>query len=102
MLDIRRTTVSIMAGNLEKAGAISCGRGYMQIVNREKLQRHSCECYGRVKDSVDGLHASHQPGQPRALGTKPSKAAPVKAIDLSRLSRKRPYRGSVGSNLSFK
>jgi Crp-like helix-turn-helix domain len=47
MLGIRRTTVSIVAGNLEKAGAISCGRGYMQIVNREKLQRRSCECYGR-------------------------------------------------------
>jgi hypothetical protein len=74
MLGIRRTTVSIVAGNLERAGAISSGRGYMQIVNREKLQRRSCECYGRVKDSVDGLHASHQPGEPRALGTKPLKA----------------------------
>jgi CRP-like cAMP-binding protein len=78
MLGIRRTTVSIVAGNLEKDGAISCGRGYMQIVNRDKLQRHSCECYGRVKGYVDRLHASHQRGELGALETKPLKAVPAK------------------------
>jgi hypothetical protein len=41
MLAIRRTTVTLVAGNLEKEGVIICGRGYMQIVNRDALQRRS-------------------------------------------------------------
>jgi len=60
MLAIRRTTVTLTAGNLEKDGAIICGRGYMQIVNRDELQRRSCECYERVKGYVERLHAAHQ------------------------------------------
>jgi hypothetical protein len=50
MLAIRRTTVTLVAQNLEKDGALIRGRGNMQIVNRDELERHSCECYGRVKD----------------------------------------------------
>ena len=46
MLAIRRTTVTLVAGNLEKDGVIICGRGYMQIVSRDALQRRCCECYG--------------------------------------------------------
>ena len=60
MLAIRRTTVTLVVGNLEKDGAIICGRGYMQIVNRDALQRRSCECYGRVKGYVERLHTAHQ------------------------------------------
>ena len=60
MLAIRRTTVTLVAGNLEKDGVIICGRGYMQIVSRDALQRRSCECYGRVKGYVERLHAAHQ------------------------------------------
>jgi CRP-like cAMP-binding protein len=41
MLAIRRTTVTLVAGNLEKEGVIICGRGYMRIVNRDALQRRS-------------------------------------------------------------
>jgi hypothetical protein len=44
--------VTLVAGNLEKDGVIICGRGYMQIVNRDELQRRSCECYGPVKDTL--------------------------------------------------
>ena len=60
MLAIRRTTVTLVAGNLEKEGVIICGRGYMRIVNRDALQRRSCECYGRVTGYVERLHAAHQ------------------------------------------
>ena len=60
MLAIRRTTVTLVAGNLEKDGVIICGRGYMQIVSRDALQRRSCECYGRVKGYVERLHAAHR------------------------------------------
>jgi CRP-like cAMP-binding protein len=60
MLAIRRTTVTLTAGNLEKDGVLICGRGYMQIVSRVELQRRSCECYGRVKGYVERLHTAHR------------------------------------------
>jgi hypothetical protein len=60
MLAIRRTTVTLTAGHLEKDRVIICGRGYMQIVSRDELQRRSCECYGRVKGYVERLHTAHQ------------------------------------------
>ena len=39
------------------AGVINCRRGYMQILRREQLERHSCECYRNVKSYVSHLHA---------------------------------------------
>ena len=65
MLAIRRTTVTLVAGNLEKDGVIICGRGYMQIVSRDELQRRSCECYGRNKGYCMPLTST---GGCRALG----------------------------------
>ncbi len=57
-LAIRRTTVTLVAGELEKHGVITCGRGYMQIVSREELQRRCCECYGRVKFYLERMHVT--------------------------------------------
>jgi CRP-like cAMP-binding protein len=71
ILGVRRTTVTLAAGRLEAAGALACRRGYMQISNREALERRGCECYRHVKryiatlftgagvhGSVAGLHES--------------------------------------------
>jgi CRP-like cAMP-binding protein len=57
MLGVQRTTVNLAAGRLEAAGVINCRRGYMQILRREQLERHSCECYRNVKAYVSHLHA---------------------------------------------
>jgi CRP-like cAMP-binding protein len=57
MLAIRRTTVTQVAGDLEKDGMVIRGRGYMQIVNRDELRRRSSECYGRVVGYVEKLQA---------------------------------------------
>jgi hypothetical protein len=65
MLAIRRTTVTMAAGNLEKDGVLICGRGYMQIVSRDALQRRSCQCYGRNKGYCMPLTST---GGCRALG----------------------------------
>jgi CRP-like cAMP-binding protein len=78
MLAIRRTTVTLVVGNLEKDGVLICGRGYMQIVSREALQRRSCECYGRVKGYVERSHAAHQrENVARSEFSEPPKAVPV-------------------------
>jgi CRP-like cAMP-binding protein len=57
-LGVRRTTVTLVAGRLEAAGALTCRRGYVQISNREELERRSCECYGHVKRYVTRLFAT--------------------------------------------
>ena len=49
MLGVQRTTVNLAVGRLEAAGVINCRRGYMQIVRREQLEPHACECYRNVK-----------------------------------------------------
>jgi CRP-like cAMP-binding protein len=58
MLGVRRTTVTLVAGRLERDGVLTCRRGYMQIINRDELERRSCECYGRGKSYVELLFAA--------------------------------------------
>jgi CRP-like cAMP-binding protein len=57
MLGVRRTTVTLVAGRLEAAGLLNCRRGYMQIVAREQLEKHSCECYAHLRDQTAYLRA---------------------------------------------
>jgi CRP-like cAMP-binding protein len=57
MLGVRRTTVTLIAGRLEAAGVLDGRRGYVQIVSREELERHSCECYDQVRSYTVGLFA---------------------------------------------
>ena len=57
-LGVRRTTVTLVAGRLEAAGALTCRRGYVQIMSREELKRRSCECYEHVQRYVARLFAS--------------------------------------------
>jgi CRP-like cAMP-binding protein len=57
MLGVQRTTVNLAAGRLEAAGVINCRRGYMQILRREQLERHACECYRSVKGYMARLFA---------------------------------------------
>ncbi len=60
LLAIRRTTVTLVVGDLEKDGVITCGRGCMQIVSRVELRRRSCECYGRVKDYLERMNVAQR------------------------------------------
>jgi CRP-like cAMP-binding protein len=45
MLGTSRPTVTVVAGTLQKAGLITYHRGRVTIVDREKLEATSCECY---------------------------------------------------------
>jgi CRP-like cAMP-binding protein len=45
MLGTSRPTVTVVAGTLQKAGLITYHRGRVRIVDREKLEAASCECY---------------------------------------------------------
>ena len=49
MLGVRRSTVSIIVEGLQKAGLVETRRGQITIVDRQRLEASSCECYGAVK-----------------------------------------------------
>ncbi|HWW82523.1 MAG TPA: Crp/Fnr family transcriptional regulator [Vicinamibacterales bacterium] len=45
MLGATRPTVTVVAGTLQRAGLITYHRGRVTVVDREGLERASCECY---------------------------------------------------------
>jgi CRP-like cAMP-binding protein len=45
MLGTRRSSVTVAAGLLAKAGLITYNRGHVKIENRERLEDAACECY---------------------------------------------------------
>lgn len=71
LLSVRRTTVTLVAGRLEAAGVLRCRRGYMQIIDREELERHACACYGHLKRYMAKLFAAAE--IPTELSTRVAK-----------------------------
>jgi len=55
MLGVRREGVTVAAGRLQDAGAISYVRGHIKIMDRQQLEQTVCECYRVVKDEFDRL-----------------------------------------------
>ena len=55
MLGVRRTSVSLVAGNLQKSGFISYRRGHIKLVDVEAIRSGSCECYERVRAHYERL-----------------------------------------------
>src|ERR1044072_4600082 len=52
MLGVRREGVTVAAGRLQDAAAISYVRGRIQILDRKKLEETVCECYRVVKEEI--------------------------------------------------
>jgi CRP-like cAMP-binding protein len=50
MLGTRRTTVTVAAGILHKAGLIAYSRGLVTIKDRGRLEHAACECYRIIRD----------------------------------------------------
>jgi CRP-like cAMP-binding protein len=55
MLGVRRPTVSLVLGTLQKAGVIENGTKKITVVDRKSLEEVSCECYRVVKNAFDNL-----------------------------------------------
>jgi CRP-like cAMP-binding protein len=60
MLGVGRTSVSIVAHQLQQAGLISYRRGHISIDNLPALQDSACECYATVKAHYDRLLQSQR------------------------------------------
>ena len=59
MLGVRRTSVTEVAGKLQRDGVISFSRGVIKIVDRSMLEGMTCECYQSLLDQAATL--GHQP-----------------------------------------
>jgi len=55
MLGVRREGVTEAAGKLQRQGVIEYSRGHITVLDREKLEKLSCECYAVVKRETDRL-----------------------------------------------
>jgi CRP-like cAMP-binding protein len=55
MLGVRRTSVSLVAGTLQKAGFIRYRRGNIRLLEIAQLQQGACECYETVKGHYQRL-----------------------------------------------
>lgn len=59
MLGVRRSTVSVAAGQLQKAGVIRYQHGRITIVDRVGLENAACECYEAVAGEYRRLFGEH-------------------------------------------
>jgi Mn-dependent DtxR family transcriptional regulator len=55
MLGVQRTSVSVVASTLEKAGFIQYNRGNVRILDVKGLKEAACECYEVVNEHYDRL-----------------------------------------------
>jgi len=58
MLGTPRTTVTLAAGLLHKAGLVDYSRGKVRIRDRKGLEKAACECYQTVRDEFERLGIS--------------------------------------------
>lgn len=55
MVGVRRPTVRMIAGTLQKSGLITYRRGETTVVDRSGLERASCECCGFIRQQFDAV-----------------------------------------------
>jgi CRP-like cAMP-binding protein len=60
MLGVRRSGVTEALQSLQQQGLIRYGRGKIQVLDRERLEELSCECYQDVRDEYDRLLVSSE------------------------------------------
>jgi CRP-like cAMP-binding protein len=53
MLGTRRSSVTVSAGALQRAGLIAYTRGNVTILDRHNLEEASCDCYGLLQRQVN-------------------------------------------------
>jgi CRP-like cAMP-binding protein len=57
MLSVRRTSITVVASPLQKAGLIKYSRGRMRVLDYDGLKKRSCECYETVKAHYERMFA---------------------------------------------
>jgi CRP-like cAMP-binding protein len=55
MLGVRRASVTVTAGTLQRAGFVEFSRERVEVVDRAGLESAACECYGVTREVYDRL-----------------------------------------------
>jgi CRP-like cAMP-binding protein len=55
MLGVRRPTVTLIVGGLQRAGLIGFRRGHVTVLDRDGLEAKCCECYATMSASFSRL-----------------------------------------------
>ena len=76
MLGARRTTVTLIAGVLQRQGLIKYQRGKVKILKRAELEAASCDCYQITKELYASLY--RHPVPTAEVDVETSEAVPVK------------------------
>jgi CRP-like cAMP-binding protein len=49
MMGVRRTSVTQVAGDMQKAGMISYSRGHVHLIAMEEIRNRACECHEHIR-----------------------------------------------------
>jgi CRP-like cAMP-binding protein len=60
MMGVRRTSVTQVAGHLQKAGMITYSRGRIHIVDLEQVRAWACECDGDIRSHYRRIFQSNE------------------------------------------
>lgn len=58
MLGVQRTTVTMLARELQTLGLVTYKRGRIEITNRPGLQKKACECYETGRRKIDDVFSN--------------------------------------------
>ena len=61
MMATQRTTVTLIAGSLQRRGLIRYSRGKIHVLNRTMLETAACMCYPAIKGLLVGLYRGGGP-----------------------------------------
>ncbi len=61
MLGVRRVGVTETAGELQATGLIRYRRGRISVIDKRRLGKKACECYGFIKRQYRALHGALRP-----------------------------------------
>jgi CRP-like cAMP-binding protein len=56
MIGSRRTTITTVAGNMQRQGIIEYQRGHIKILNRAGLESAACDCYRVIRELYANLY----------------------------------------------
>jgi CRP-like cAMP-binding protein len=65
MLGTRRSSVTVSAGILQKAGLIEYSHGHVRIEDRKGLEKAACECYSVIHEEYVRLGLFSEPQRPK-------------------------------------